>query len=68
MSTFIEEFYYGNIEPQEVNSELTPKLKKKLSNLAEKEEQLTARLKEIKKSGRAHSYLVIPDEPVFETI
>ena len=38
MSTFIEEFYYGNIEPQEVNSELTPKLKKKLSNLAEKEE------------------------------
>ena len=44
MSTFIEEFYYGNIEPQEVNSELTPKLKKKLSNLAEKEEQLTARL------------------------
>ena len=44
MSTFIEEFYYGNIEPQEVNSELTPKLKKKLGNLAEKEEQLTARL------------------------
>lgn len=44
MSTFIEEFYYGNIEPQEVNSELTPKLKKKLSHLAKKEEQLTARL------------------------
>ena len=44
MSTFIEEFYYGNIEPQEVTSELTPKLKKKLSALAEKEEQLTARL------------------------
>ena len=44
MSNIIEEFYYGNIEPQEVNSELTPKLKKKLSNLAEKEEQLTAKL------------------------
>lgn len=44
MLTFIEDFYYGNIEPQEVNSELTPKLKKKLSNLAEKEEQLTAKL------------------------
>ena len=44
MSTFIEDFYYGNIEPQEVNTELTPKLKKKLSNLAEKEEHLTARL------------------------
>ena len=44
MSNIIEDFYYGNIEPQEVNSELTPKLKKKLSNLAEKEEQLSARL------------------------
>ena len=40
MSNIIEDFYYGNIEPQEVNSELTPKLMKKLSNLAEKEEQL----------------------------
>lgn len=44
MSNIIEDFYYGNLEPQEVNSELTPKLKKKLSNLAEKEEQLTAKL------------------------
>ena len=44
MLNIIEDFYYGNIEPQELNSELTPKLKKKLSNLAEKEEQLTARL------------------------
>ncbi len=43
MSNIIEDFYYGNIEPQEVNSELTPKLKKKLSNLAEKEEQLCSR-------------------------
>ena len=41
MSNIIEDFYYGNLEPQEVNSELTPKLKKKLSNLAEKEEHLT---------------------------
>ena len=44
MDSIIEEFYYGNIEPQELNSELTPKLKKKLNNLAEKEEQLTAKL------------------------
>lgn len=44
MSNIIEDFYYGNIEPQEVNSELSPKLKKKLNKLAEKEEQLTARL------------------------
>ena len=34
MSTFIEDFYYGKIELQELNSELAPKLKKKLSNLA----------------------------------
>ena len=33
MSNIIEDFYYGNIEPQEVNSELTPKLKKKLKAL-----------------------------------
>ena len=44
ISNIIEDFYYGNLEPQKVNSELTPKLKKKLSNLAEKEEHLTARL------------------------
>ena len=44
MSNIIEDFYYGNIEPQDVNSELTPKLKKKLNNLAGKEEQLTAML------------------------
>ena len=45
MSNIIEDFYYGNLESQEINSELTPKLKKELSNLAEKEEQLTARLR-----------------------
>ena len=44
MANIIEDFYYGNIEPQEVNSELTAKLKKKLNKLTEKEEQLTARL------------------------
>ena len=41
---FIEEFYYGNIEPQELSTELSAKLKKKLSKLAEKEEQFTTRL------------------------
>lgn len=44
MSNIIEELYYGNIEPQELNSELSAKLKKKLNSLAEKEEQLTAKL------------------------
>ena len=44
MSDFIEEFYYGNIEPQECTTNLTTKVKKSLSELAGKEEQLTALL------------------------
>ncbi len=42
-SGFIEEFYYGNIEPQVYSSELNKELKM-LSVLTEKEELLTARL------------------------
>ena len=37
MSNVIEELYYGNLEPQELTTEITPKLKKKLSVLAKKE-------------------------------
>ena len=44
MSGFIEEFYYGNIEPQACNSELNKELKKMLSTLTEKEELLKAKL------------------------
>ena len=44
MSGFIEEFYYGNIEPQACNSELNTELKRMLSTLTEKEELLTATL------------------------
>ena len=44
MTNIIEDFYYGNIEPQELSSELTHKLKKKLSSLADKEEKTTAHL------------------------
>ena len=44
MSNIIEELYYGNIEPQELSPELSGKLSKKLNALAEKEEQLTAKL------------------------
>lgn len=44
MSNFIEELYYANIEPQELSTELSAKLQKKLSKLTEKEEQLTAKL------------------------
>ena len=44
MSGFIEEFYYGNIEPQECCSELKSELKKKLNSLTEKEELLASKL------------------------
>ena len=44
MSDFIEEFYYGNIEPQEFSTNLTAKVKKSLSELAGKEEHLTSLL------------------------
>ena len=44
MSDFIEEFYYGNIEPQECTTSLTLKIKKSLSEFADKEEQLTSLL------------------------
>ena len=46
MSSVLEDFYYGNIEPQELTTEITPKLKKKLSALVKKEEELTAILPE----------------------
>ena len=49
MSSIIEEFYYGNIEPQELTTEITHKLKKKLSSLAKKEEELSAMLPEKEK-------------------
>ena len=49
MSNIIEEFYYGNIEPRELSTEITPKLKKKLSSLVKKEEELTAMLPEKEK-------------------
>ena len=49
MSSIIEEFYYGNIEPQALSTEITPKLKKKLSALVKKEEELTAMLPEKEK-------------------
>ena len=49
MLNIIEDFYYGNIEPQELTTEITPKLKKKLSALAKKEEELSAMLPEKEK-------------------
>ena len=44
MSDFIEEFYYGNIEPQEITTELKPELRKKLKALSQTESVLSAKL------------------------
>ena len=44
MSYFIEDFYYGNIEPQETTTELKQQLKKKLKALSETEELLISKL------------------------
>lgn len=49
MSNVIEELFYGNLKPQELTTEITPKLKKKLSELVKKEEELTAMLTEKEK-------------------
>ncbi len=49
MSKFIENFYYGNIEPQEGCSEHKTELKRKLSILTQTEEQLTSKLTEEEK-------------------
>ena len=50
MSTIIEELFYGNLEPQELTTEITPKLKKKLRELVKKEEELTSKLSEEEKA------------------
>lgn len=44
MSDFIKDFYYGNIEPQEISTTLSIELKKKLDSLSQAEEQLTSKL------------------------
>ena len=54
MSDFIEDFYYGNIEPQECKTCLTPKLKKNLNELTDKEEHLTS----------SHTYFATLSAPI----
>lgn len=49
MKSFIEEFYYGNIEPQELSSELGFSLKKKLSSLVKNEDEFKEKLSEEEK-------------------
>lgn len=50
MSNFIEDFYYGNIEPQKSCSELKAELDRKLSILTQTEEQLTSKLTDEEKA------------------
>lgn len=50
----------ANIEPQELTTEITPKLKKKLNELVKKEEELTSKLSESEKellSNYTRSYI-----------
>ena len=49
MSNIIEELFYGNLEPQELTTEITPRLKKKLRERVKKEEELTSKLSEEEK-------------------
>ena len=49
MLNIIEELFYGNLEPQELSTEITPKLKKKLNELVKKEEELSSKLTEEEK-------------------
>ena len=44
MPGFIEEFYYGNIEPQEYSAELKAELKKKQNELTQIEKELMGKL------------------------
>ena len=46
MSNFLQDFYYGNIEPMESQTNITPKLKAKLKVLSEKEEDFRKGLSE----------------------
>ena len=45
MTNFIEQLYYGNIDPQECNSELKSDLTKKLNELTQIEKQLGEKLR-----------------------
>lgn len=44
MKNIILEFFYNNLEPQEMSKELSAQLKKKLSNLSAIEDDLAAKI------------------------
>ena len=71
MSDFIEEFYYGNIEPQEISTELSTELKRKLDSISQTEEQLTSKLTDeekelfIKYASRSSEFLCVSNADSF---
>ena len=71
MSDFIEEFYYGNIEPQEISTELSSELKRKLDSLSQAEKQLTSTLTDeekelfIKYANQSSEFLCVSNADSF---
>ena len=71
MSDFIEDFYYGNIEPQEISTTLSTELKRKLDLLSQAEEQLASKLTDeekelfIKYAGQSGEFLCISNADSF---
>ena len=71
MSDFIEDFYYGNIEPQEISTTLSIELKKKLDSLSQAEEQLTSKLTDeekelfIKYANQSSEFLCVSNADSF---
>lgn len=71
MSDFIEDFYYGNIEPQEISTTLSTELKRKLDLLSQTEEQLTSKLTDeekelfIKYASRSSEFLCVSNADSF---
>ena len=71
MSDFIEDFYYGNIEPQEISTELRTELKKKFDSLSRAEEQLASKLTDeekelfIKYASQSSEFLCVSNADSF---
>ena len=71
MSDFIEDFYYGNIEPQEISTTLSIELKRKLDSLSQAEEQLTSKLTDeekelfIKYASQSSEFLCVSNADSF---
>ncbi len=71
MSDFIEDFYYGNIEPQEISTTLSTELKKKLDLLSHAEEKLTSKLTDeekelfIKYASQSSEFLCVSNADSF---